>query len=62
MKVHKESPGLHKALPPCQNQNLTFSLTRFLNPDSEAPKDASVLSKPFHLKDLVNEGERLLAA
>jgi len=33
-----------------------------LNPDSEAPKDASVLSKPFHLKDLVHEVERLLAA
>lgn len=33
-----------------------------LNPESEAPKDASVLSKPFHLKDLVNEVERLLAA
>ena len=29
---------------------------------SDAPKDASVLSKPFHLKDLVNEVERLLAA
>src|SRR5678816_3548486 len=33
-----------------------------LNPDSDAPKDASVLSKPFHLKDLVNEVERLIAA
>jgi two-component system cell cycle response regulator CpdR len=33
-----------------------------LNPDSNAPKDAKVLSKPFHLKDLVNEVERLLAA
>lgn len=33
-----------------------------LNPDSEAPKNASILSKPFHLKDLVNEVERLLAA
>ena len=33
-----------------------------LNPDSDAPRDASVLSKPFHLKDLVNEVERLLAA
>jgi two-component system, cell cycle response regulator CpdR len=33
-----------------------------LNPDSEAPRDASVLSKPFHLKDLVSEVERLLAA
>jgi two-component system cell cycle response regulator CpdR len=33
-----------------------------LNPDSNAPKDAKVLSKPFHLRDLVNEVERLLAA
>ena len=33
-----------------------------LNNDAETPKDAKVLSKPFHLKDLVNEVERLLAA
>ncbi len=33
-----------------------------LNPDGQAPKDAKVLSKPFHLKDLVGEIERLLAA
>src|SRR4029079_13332694 len=33
-----------------------------LNPDSNAPKDAKVLSKPFHLKDLVNEVEKLLKA
>ena len=33
-----------------------------LNPDSQAPKDAKVLSKPFHLRDLVDEVERLLAA
>lgn len=33
-----------------------------LNPDSNAPKDAKVLSKPFHLKDLVSEVEKLLAA
>ncbi|MEM8796950.1 MAG: response regulator [Pseudomonadota bacterium] len=33
-----------------------------LNPDSEAPKDAKVLSKPFHLRDLVNEVEKLMAA
>lgn len=31
-----------------------------LNNDIDAPKDARVLSKPFHLKDLVNEVERLL--
>lgn len=33
-----------------------------LNSEAETPKDAKVLSKPFHLKDLVNEVERLLAA
>lgn len=33
-----------------------------LNPDSQAPKDAKVLSKPFHLRDLVGEIERMLAA
>ena len=33
-----------------------------LNNDDAAPKDARVLSKPFHLKDLVREVERLLAA
>jgi two-component system, cell cycle response regulator CpdR len=33
-----------------------------LNNDQAAPKDARVLSKPFHLKDLVREVDRLLAA
>ena len=33
-----------------------------LNADSQAPKDAKVLSKPFHLKDLVSEVERMVAA
>jgi len=33
-----------------------------LNPDSRAPKDAKVLSKPFHLRDLVAEVERMVAA
>jgi two-component system cell cycle response regulator CpdR len=33
-----------------------------LNPDNRAPKDAKVLSKPFHLRDLVNEVERILKA
>ena len=33
-----------------------------LNPDSKAPKDAKVLSKPFHLRDLVNEVEKMLQA
>lgn len=33
-----------------------------LNPDSQAPQDAKVLSKPFHLRDLVGEIERMLEA
>ena len=33
-----------------------------LNPDSAAPKNAKVLSKPFHLRDLVNEVQKMLAA
>jgi len=32
-----------------------------LNNDASAPKDARVLSKPFHLKDLVAEVDRVLA-
>ena len=30
--------------------------------NNDAPKDARVLSKPFHLRDLVREVDRLLAA
>ena len=33
-----------------------------LNPDSQAPREAKVLSKPFHLRELVSEIDRLLAA
>jgi two-component system cell cycle response regulator CpdR len=33
-----------------------------LNPDNKAPRDAKILSKPFHLRDLVNEVEKMLAA
>jgi two-component system, cell cycle response regulator CpdR len=33
-----------------------------LHPDSKAPKEAKVLSKPFHLKDLVAEIDRMIAA
>ncbi len=33
-----------------------------LNPESHAPTGATVLSKPFHLRDLVEQVERLIAA
>ncbi len=33
-----------------------------LNSNSDAPPDAKVLSKPFHLRELVNEVEKILIA
>lgn len=33
-----------------------------LHPDSDAPKDAKILSKPFHLRELVSEVDRMIAA
>jgi two-component system, cell cycle response regulator CpdR len=33
-----------------------------LNPDSTAPRQAKVLSKPFHLRELVSEVGKMLAA
>ena len=33
-----------------------------LNPDSQAPRDAKVLSKPFHLRELVNEVDKMIQA
>jgi two-component system, cell cycle response regulator CpdR len=33
-----------------------------LNPDSNTPKDAKILSKPFHLRELVSEVEKMLNA
>jgi two-component system cell cycle response regulator CpdR len=33
-----------------------------LHPDSNAPREARILSKPVHLRELVSEVDRLLAA
>ena len=33
-----------------------------LNPSNQAPAAAKILSKPFHLRDLVNEVQRMIAA
>src|SRR6202035_5845620 len=41
---------------------ITGSAAVALTPDNHAPKNARVLSKPFHLRDLVNEVQRLLKA
>lgn len=33
-----------------------------LNPDNHTPREAKILSKPFHLRALVNEVQKLLVA
>ncbi len=33
-----------------------------LHPTNEAPRDAKILSKPFHLREIVAEVERMIAA
>ncbi|MFL5237779.1 MAG: response regulator, partial [Rhizomicrobium sp.] len=33
-----------------------------LHPSSQAPRQAKVLSKPFHLREIVQEVERMMAA
>jgi len=33
-----------------------------LHPSSQAPKQAKVLSKPFHLREIVAEVDRMIAA
>ena len=33
-----------------------------LHPSSNAPKQAKILSKPFHLREIVQEVERMIAA
>ena len=51
--------------PDLKVMNITLrsgSISVALNPDSKAPKDAKILSKPFHLRDLVNEVEKMLQA
>ena len=54
-RAAKEHPGLKVMF-------ITGFAAVALNPDSKAPKDAKVLSKPFHLRDLVNEVEKMLQA
>jgi two-component system cell cycle response regulator CpdR len=33
-----------------------------LHPSSQAPRQAKVLSKPFHLREIVQEVERMVSA
>jgi two-component system cell cycle response regulator CpdR len=48
--------------PDMKNMFITGFAAVALNPDIKAPQDANVLSKPIHLRDLVDEVGRLIAA
>ena len=48
--------------PDIKNMVITGFAAVALNSDSQAPKNAKVLSKPVHLRDLVNEVQKMLAA
>ena len=49
-------------LGPGMTDDWLLGLIEKLNPDNEAPKDATILSKPFHLRELVQEVDRMMAA
>jgi two-component system cell cycle response regulator CpdR len=53
---------LVKALENAGFQVITGFAAVALNSDSEAPKNAKVLSKPVHLRELVSEVNKMLAA
>ena len=50
------------AYPPIKIMFITGFAAVALNPDSSAPKQAKVLSKPIHLRELVSEVQKMLAA
>ena len=59
IELAKRATDLHPAL---KIMFITGFAAVALHPASEAPRHAKVLSKPFHLRDLVNEVERMIAA
>jgi two-component system cell cycle response regulator CpdR len=59
IELAKKGAALH---PDMKIMFITGFAAVALEPHEEAPKEARVLSKPFHLKDLVKEVERALAA
>ncbi|MDE2133533.1 MAG: response regulator, partial [Alphaproteobacteria bacterium] len=48
--------------PPMKIMFITGFAAVALHPSSNAPKQAKVLSKPFHLREIVAEVERMMAA
>ncbi len=59
IELAKRASALH---PDMKIMFITGFAAVALQPDAQAPKDARVLSKPIHLKDLVREVDRMLAA
>jgi two-component system cell cycle response regulator CpdR len=59
IELAKRAAALH---PKMKIMFITGFAAVALQPDAQAPKDARILSKPIHLKDLVREVDRMLAA
>ena len=57
-----EVPTLAEIDPGMKIMFITGFAAVALNPVNRAPEDAKILSKPFHLRDLVQEVERMVAA
>lgn len=59
IELAKRAADLHPSL---KIMFITGFAAVALHPASDAPKHAKVLSKPFHLRDIVQEVERMVAA
>jgi two-component system cell cycle response regulator CpdR len=59
IELAKRAADLHTAL---KIMFITGFAAVALHPSSNAPKQAKVLSKPFHLREIVQEVERMIAA
>jgi two-component system cell cycle response regulator CpdR len=59
IELAKRAADLHAAL---KIMFITGFAAVALHPSSNAPKQAKVLSKPFHLREIVQEVERMIAA
>lgn len=59
IELAKRAADLHAAL---KIMFITGFAAVALHPSSNAPKQAKILSKPFHLREIVQEVERMIAA
>jgi two-component system, cell cycle response regulator CpdR len=59
IELAKRAADLHPSL---KIMFITGFAAVALHPASEAPRHAKVLSKPFHLREIVQEVERMIAA